>query len=135
MNVVEGRDAPVLPSAPSPGNASADVFDYASVSKEMEDRWPHLFGPGVHLPLKVGITVDLYLEAHAAGSQLSKRKISRYLDAYCRHPTYLQAVAKGSARHDINGLAIDEGAKARHMRNASWRLKQLADRGTTNELA
>ena len=56
-------------------------FDYEVVSEEMESRWPHLFGHGIHLPLKVGITKDLHQEALANGSSLSKRKISLYLES------------------------------------------------------
>ncbi|QPS78404.1 MULTISPECIES: ProQ/FINO family protein [Delftia] len=108
-------------------------FDYEAVSEEMESRWPHLFGHGIHLPLKVGITKDLHQEALANGSSLSKRKISLYLERYCKDPRYLRKIADGCARHDINGLAIDDDIQARHVRNANKHLTRLKSRSDSSE--
>ncbi|WP_250439604.1 ProQ/FINO family protein [Delftia tsuruhatensis] len=108
-------------------------FDYEVVSEEMESRWPHLFGHGIHLPLKVGITKDLHQEALANGSSLSKRKISLYLERYCKDPRYLRKIADGCARHDINGLAIDDDIQARHVRNANKHLTRLKTRSESSE--
>lgn len=121
------------PSSQSPALASSHgtPFDYAAVSEEMETRWPHLFGHGIHLPLKVGITTDLHQEALASGSSLSKRKISQYLERYCKHPKYLQKIAQGTPRHDINGLAIDDQVQERHVRNANRRLSRLKPHSET----
>lgn len=113
-------------------SASQEQFDYAAVSAEMELMWPQLFGPELHIPLKIGITEDLHAEAIANGSRLSKRKIRLFLGRYCTHPEYLKQIADGQPRHDANGIAIDEEISARHINNASGRL--LRGRGKAEEV-
>ena len=114
-------DAPQAPSLDQ-STLHAPPFDREAVQAEMEDRWPHLFGPGLHVPLKVGITADLHQEACANGSQLSKRKIRLFLEGYCQHPDYLAKLIEGGRRFDINGLPAVEEVKGRHVKNATRRL-------------
>ena len=111
-----------------PGEVPVGQFDYEVVSAEMERLWPQLFGPELHVPLKVGITDDLHADAQANGSTLSKRKIRLFLGRYCNHPEYLRQLAEGKPRCDINGLPIDEEIPARHIKNATRRLSRQKGR-------
>lgn len=99
-------------------------FDFEQVGLEMERLWPQLFGPELHVPLKVGITNDLHAEAIASGSTLSKRKIRLFLGRYCSHPEYLRLLASGVPRHDHNGIPIESDVEARHIKSANKRLER-----------
>lgn len=99
--------------------SSQEPFDYEAVSAEMENLWPQLFGPELHIPLMIGITDNLYAEARASGSRLSKRKIRLFLGRYCTHPEYLKKISDGQLRHDTCGIVIDEEISFKHIKNAS----------------
>lgn len=68
--------------------------------------YPHLFG-AEFLPLKRGIFQDL-LARHPEVFQRDSLKAA--LSVHARSTRYLQCVAAGKARHDLDGAAVEEVA-------------------------
>lgn len=93
------------------------------VAREMSARWPNLFGPGVYVPLKVGIDKTLFADAQRKGSALSREKIRLFLGWHVRQAPYLEAVKLGGPRHSINGAA--ENARPVSSANAAYAQEKL----------
>jgi ProP effector len=68
--------------------------------------YPHLFG-AEFLPLKLGIFQDL-LAAHP--EQLERAALKVALGVHTRSARYLQSVAAGKKRHDLQGNAVEDVA-------------------------
>ena len=101
----ETQAAPVAPSAarakPAERKQSA-----MPVLEQLFGFYPHLFG-AEFLPLKRGIFQDL-LERHPEVFQRDSLKAA--LSVHARSTRYLQCVAAGKARHDLDGAAVEEVA-------------------------
>jgi sRNA-binding protein len=73
------------------------------VLEQLFSLYPHLFG-AEFLPLKRGIFQDL-LERHPDLFQRDSLKAA--LSVHARSTPYLQCVAAGKARHDLDGTAVE----------------------------
>lgn len=93
------------------------------VAREMARLWPNLFGPGVFVPLKIGIDKILAIDAQRRGSALTHAKIRLFLGWHVRRAPYLEAVQQGGPRHSINGAA--ENARTVTMANAAYAQEKL----------
>ena len=92
---------PAAPSAAKPGNRFAAV---APVLEKLFELYPHLFGQRF-LPLKLGVFQDL-LAAHP--DEFSRDMLKSALGVHTRSTRYLQSVAAGQKRHDLQGNAVDD---------------------------
>lgn len=86
----------------APGVAKAPRTPHP-VLEQLAGLYPHLFG-AVFRPLKRGIFQDL-LAAHPDAFEREALKVA--LGIHTRSTRYLQAVASGAARHDLQGQAVE----------------------------
>jgi sRNA-binding protein len=118
--------------------ASADA-SFADTARRLAEQFPALFG-GPAQPFKLRIQNDIQERAPGA---FSKQALSAFFRRHTHSTAYLQAVAKGTQRFDLDGqpagelsdehrqLAVDELArrKARHQeRRQQEREKMIAER-------
>jgi len=103
--------------------ASIARITEAVVVREVAALWPNLFGPGVFVPLKIGIDKILAIDAQRRGSALTGAKIRLFLGWHVRRAPYLEAVQQGGPRHSINGAA--ENARTVTMANAAYAQEKL----------
>lgn len=92
-----GRAEPATPAASRP------VREVHPVLAQLAQLHPSLFGPTVQ-PLKRGIYQDL-LAAH--GDVLDKAGLKVALSIHTRSTRYLNAVASGAPRHDLQGQVVE----------------------------
>jgi ProP effector len=92
-----GRNAPAANAAPRPAREVHPVLE------QLAQLHPALFG-AVFLPLKRGIYQDL-LAAH--GEALDKAGLKVAMAIHTRSTRYLNAVASGAARHDLQGNPVE----------------------------
>ncbi len=104
----ETLPAPSTPAAPAPGKARAAERKQSAlpVLEQLFGLYPQLFGAHF-LPLKRGIFQDL-LARHPEVFQRDSLKAA--LAVHARSTRYLQCVASGQARHDLDGVAVEEVA-------------------------
>lgn len=95
-------------TAPAEGKTSLAVRKQSAmpVLEQLFGFYPHLFG-AEFLPLKRGIFQDL-LARHPDVFQRDSLKAA--LSVHARSTRYLQCVAAGKARHDLDGAAVEEVA-------------------------
>lgn len=86
----------------APGVAKAPRTPHP-VLEQLADLYPHLFG-AVFRPLKRGIFQDL-LAAHPDAFEREALKVA--LGIHTRSTRYLQAVAAGEQRHDLQGQPVE----------------------------
>lgn len=100
--------APDAPAAKPEGKTSLAARKQSAlpVLEQLFNFYPHLFG-AEFLPLKRGIFQDL-LERHPEVFQRDSLKAA--LAVHARSTRYLQCVAAGKARHDLDGVAVEEVA-------------------------
>ena len=103
-------DEPIQSSEPSPPTdaPSKPVVQKSiqSVLEKLFELYPHLFG-AEFLPLKLGIFQEL-LASHPEEFERSSLKAA--LGTHTRSTRYLQSVAAGQKRHDLQGNAVEEVA-------------------------
>jgi ProP effector len=103
-------DAPIEASEPSPTSDSpAKAINQKSIQSVLEklfELYPHLFGADF-LPLKLGIFQEL-LAAHP--DEFDRAALKAALGTHTRSTRYLQSVASGKKRHDLQGNAGDDVA-------------------------
>ena len=99
------QEAPVQTEAPavseSPTKAATDSVSVQPVLEKLFELYPHLFG-AQFLPLKLGVFHEL-LAAHP--DQLERESLKLALGQHTRSTRYLQSVAAGNPRHDLQGVA------------------------------
>ena len=105
--------APESPQAPAavdaPAKPAKSKNRFASVQPVLEklfELYPHLFGERF-LPLKLGIFQEL-LAAHPEDFQRESLKAA--LGVHTRSTRYLQSVAAGQKRHDLQGKPVEDVA-------------------------
>ena len=76
------------------------------VLEKLFELYPHLFG-AEFLPLKLGIYQEL-LAAHP--DQFKRDTLKAALGQHTRSTRYLQSVAAGKQRHDLQGVAVENVA-------------------------
>lgn len=98
------------PTEPAPADAQtkrADSFQSAQpVLEKLFELYPHLFGVKF-LPLKLGIFQEL-LAKHPEHFQRDSLKAA--LGVHTRSTRYLQSIAAGNQRYDLQGIAVDNVA-------------------------
>ena len=92
-------DAPARKTA----SGAARIQGSMPTLEKLAQLYPALFG-AVFLPLKRGIFQDL-LSAHA--EQFERDALKAVLSVHTRSTRYLNAVASGLARHDLQGTAVE----------------------------
>lgn len=103
-------EAPVQAAVPEPANDQSGRPDRSRsvqpVLEKLFELYPHLFGPKF-LPLKLGIFQEL-LATHPEHFERASLKVA--LGLHTRSTRYLQSVAAGSQRHDLQGVAVEDVA-------------------------
>ena len=103
-------EAPAQSDEPTQPNAeSGKPGRLRSVQPTLEklfELYPHLFGPKF-LPLKLGIFQEL-LASHP--EHFERDALKAALSLHTRSTRYLQCVAAGNKRHDLQGAAVDDVA-------------------------
>ena len=90
------------PAASQRGHARP-VRPVQPVLEKLFELYPHLFG-AEFLPLKLGIFQEL-LAQHP--EQFQRDSLKAALGVHTRSTRYLQCVAAGKARHDLQGAAVE----------------------------
>ena len=103
-------EAPTTTSTPVNGTPSsskaARVQNTQPVLEQLFALYPHLFG-AQFLPLKLGIFQDL-LALHP--DKFQRDSLKQALGVHTRSNAYLQCVAAGLKRHDLQGVAVQDVA-------------------------
>lgn len=94
-----------VPSQPQSGRP-ARSRSAQPVLEQLFELYPHLFG-AEFLPLKLGIFQDL-LASHPEQFERASLKVA--LGLHTRSARYLQSVAAGKPRHDLQGVAVQDVA-------------------------
>src|SRR5450830_1542767 len=89
--------------AKEPSKGSRPVLPVQPVLEKLFELYPHLFG-AEFLPLKLGIFQEL-LALHPEQFQRDSLKLA--LGLHTRSTRYLQSVAAGKPRHDLQGAAVE----------------------------
>lgn len=107
-------EAPVQTSEPTqaddpssePSRKAARSPSVQPVLEQLFELYPHLFG-AEFLPLKRGIFQEL-LASHP--EHFERDALKAALSVHTRSTRYLQSVAAGNMRHDLQGLAVEDVA-------------------------
>lgn len=95
------------PDTAKPAHKSKDRFAAVQpVLEKLFELYPHLFGQHF-LPLKLGIFQEL-LAAHP--TEFKRDALKAALGVHTRSTRYLQCVAAGKPRHDLQGQAVEDVA-------------------------
>ena len=92
--------------AKEPSKGSRPVLPVQPVLEKLFELYPHLFG-AEFLPLKLGIFQEL-LARHP--EQFERDALKAALGWHTRSTHYLQSVAVGKQRHDLQGVAVEDVA-------------------------
>lgn len=103
-------EAPVQAGEPTPASdpsrKPARSRSVQPVLEKLFELYPHLFG-AEFLPLKLGIFQEL-LASHP--EQFERDSLKAALGLHTRSTRYLQSVAAGNQRHDLQGVAVEDVA-------------------------
>jgi hypothetical protein len=92
------------PKPANPAKSEKPKVDVQPVLQKLFELYPHLFGSSF-LPLKLGTYQDL-MAAHPEVFQ--KDSLKAALGFHARSTRYLQCVADGNKRHDLQGNAVED---------------------------
>ncbi len=122
---------PATEPTPSPVPAKKPPRSAAvqPVLEQLFTLYPHLFG-AEFLPLKLGIFQDL-MQAHP--ELLERDALKLALGLHTRSTRYLQCVAAGKMRHDLQGLAT-ESVAPEHVHHAIMELFRRRQARTPQDL-
>ena len=87
-----------------PTKSEKPKIDVQPVLQKLFELYPHLFG-NAFLPLKLGTYQDL-MAAHP--EDFKKDTLKAALGFHARSTRYLQCVADGNKRHDLQGNAVED---------------------------
>jgi hypothetical protein len=115
IEITEAVDAVELPESAAPITESTaetqkptkvekPKIDVQPVLQKLFELYPHLFGSSF-LPLKLGTYQDL-MAAHP--EEFKKDSLKAALGFHARSTRYLQCVADGNKRHDLQGNAVED---------------------------
>lgn len=106
MEVTESTiSAPAAqPETQKPAKSEKPKIDVQPVLQKLFELYPHLFG-SAFLPLKLGTYQDL-MAAHP--QEFKKDSLKAALGFHARSTRYLQCVADGKKRHDLQGNAGED---------------------------
>jgi hypothetical protein len=102
--VADAATAPAAEPAPATAPKPARNAAVQPVLEKLFELYPHLFG-AEFLPLKLGIFQEL-LAAHPEQFQRDTLKLA--LGLHTRSARYLQSVAAGKQRHDLQGAPVED---------------------------
>lgn len=94
-----------VPNTP-PSSKTGRAQSAQPVLEKLFELYPHLFG-AQFLPLKLGVFQEL-LARHP--DQLERDSLKLALSVHTRSSPYLQCVAGGMKRHDLQGAAVEDVA-------------------------
>jgi ProP effector len=97
-------EATVQTETQKPAKSEKPKIDVQPVLQKLFELYPHLFG-STFLPLKLGTYQDL-MAAHP--EDFKKDSLKAALGFHARSTRYLQCVADGNKRHDLQGSAVEE---------------------------
>ena len=92
------------PKSSNPAKSEKPKIDVQPVLQKLFELYPHLFG-NTFLPLKLGTYQDL-MAAHP--EDFKKDSLKAALGFHARSTRYLQCVADGNKRHDLQGNAVED---------------------------
>ena len=98
-------------------------YDHEKVSKFMESMWPKLFG-GKVVPLQMRISNKIWKIIKDIPEAPSKLEIKNYLGLHCKSKEYLQCLATGEFRFDLDGEPVKK-ISASHKRSAAEEMEKL----------
>jgi ProP effector len=105
--VPESPPAPAALDAPvKPAKSNNRFASVQPVLEKLFELYPHLFGERF-LPLKLGIFQEL-LAAHP--EEFKRDSLKAALGVHTRSTRYLQSVAAGQKRHDLQGQPVEDVA-------------------------
>ncbi|WP_296490670.1 ProQ/FINO family protein [Rhodoferax sp.] len=105
--VPESPQKPTVVDAPvSPAKSKSRFASVQPVLEKLFELYPHLFGERF-LPLKLGIFQEL-LAAHP--EDFKRESLKAALGVHTRSTRYLQSVAAGQKRHDLQGQPVEDVA-------------------------
>lgn len=119
--------APQPPTDPAAGNSRSQPVQ--PVLEKLFELYPHLFG-AEFLPLKLGIFQEL-LARHP--EHFERAALKAALGLHTRSTRYLQGVAAGKPRHDLDGAAVEPVAPE-HVYLALIELFRRRQRRTAEDL-
>jgi ProP effector len=93
-----------LAQAQKPTKSEKPKIDVQPVLQKLFELYPHLFGSSF-LPLKLGTYQDLMA---ANPEEFKKDSLKAALGFHARSTRYLQCVADGNKRHDLQGNAVED---------------------------
>ncbi len=99
----ETPDLTVAPTVPPAASKRACARSVQPVLDQLFQLYPHLFG-AEFLPLKLGIFQEL-LASHP--EHFERDTLKAALGMHTRSTRYLQSVAAGKQRHDLQGAAVE----------------------------
>ena len=104
LEVPVESNEPTLPAEPS--TKATRSQNAQPVLEKLFELYPHLFG-AEFLPLKLGIFQEL-LATHP--ETFKRDALKAALGIHTRSARYLQSVAAGKKRHDLQGVAVEDVA-------------------------
>lgn len=99
-------ETPTTDSPAKPGKAKNRFASVQPVLEKLFELYPQLFGERF-LPLKLGIFQEL-LAAHP--EEFKRESLKAALGVHTRSTRYLQSVAAGQKRHDLQGKPVEDVA-------------------------
>jgi sRNA-binding protein len=87
-------------AAPAASTPSAPSTSPAATAAQLAPLFPAAFGPGVFLPLKLGIQADIQQRAPGV---FSKKSLSAFLHRHTTSTAYLKALVGAAHRVDLDG--------------------------------
>ena len=96
-------DAPAASASPAPAKGKNRFASAQPVLEKLFELYPQLFGERF-VPLKLGVFQDL-LAAHP--EVFAKDALKLALGVHTRSTRYLQSVAQGLPRHDLQGQPVE----------------------------
>ena len=100
---IAGSAAEDQPAAETPATGPGRLQSVQPTLEKLFELYPHLFG-AEFLPLKLGIFQEL-LARHP--DEFKRETLKAALGVHTRSTRYLQSVAAGKKRHDLDGAALD----------------------------
>ncbi|MEO7549016.1 MAG: ProQ/FINO family protein, partial [Ramlibacter sp.] len=125
-DTVPGR--PAAKARPRPRGAPAPRKTHP-VLERLFQLYPKMFGPRF-LPLKLGVYQEL-LAAHP--EEFKKEDLKQALGLHARSTRYLEAVAAGEKRHDLNADPVEDVAPE-HVHHAIMEVFRRRQQRSTDDL-
>jgi sRNA-binding protein len=88
---------------------AGNVLELRAQLPDLLTAVPPVFSLEPPVPLELGVLGKLFLLVHPG---MARTRVRRWLQAWCRRPLYLEALAaEGSMRHGLDGQPVEEVAE------------------------